>query len=109
MAARNSRKLMDALSRRFGGNSYRQARPCVEKPPMPHSQASEYRVLEGEVIVMLLMLEPMEERYFMKYLQRRRSLMSHEESFIVCCFLRFLFLCSLNLSRVRKKRPRWMM
>ena len=40
-AARNSRKLMDALPWSISGISNRQPGPLREKPPKPHSQASE--------------------------------------------------------------------
>ena len=59
MAAMNSKRLIEALCWRWDGSLYRQAWPCVVKPPNPHSQASEKVVEDGLVKQMLLMLTPL--------------------------------------------------
>ena len=82
MAAMNSRTLMDALPRRMMGMSYCQALPCMERPPRPHVQASEYVVAVGMVTVMLLMLTPLLAKCSKINLHNFRSSRSHFANFI---------------------------
>ena len=61
-AARNSRKLMEARPCSSMGMSNLQPGPCSEKPPNPHSHASEYSIADGRTVLMLFMLIPFVDR-----------------------------------------------
>ena len=77
IAAKNSRKFMEAFPWRRSGISHRHAGPWREYPPRPHSHASEHTVEEGRTVQMLLMLMPTVERERIIDFQSLRSFTSH--------------------------------